>query len=232
MTQMRLLFHVHTRQSLDAWIVPGAIVRHARENGIGMVIVTDHDSHLGSVACGAIGSGGSIRFPMSAEYKSTAGDIICAFLEHPIRTREPLGIVEETHAQGGLVIIPHPFKNSRFSDSVLEAADLIEIFNSRCTDEQNARAAAAARDLAKPGLAGADAHLRSELGLAVNEFDVSGTQDWRSVILTAPRTFTTTKTTLRAIRRSQMISACRQAKPIMFAKNLVRWVQASPSATP
>jgi len=228
----RLLLHVHTRRSYDAWITPGAIVEFARARGIGMVIVTDHDSHLGSVSCAEAAGDGSVQFPLSAEYKSTAGDIICAFLQNPVKRRDPLDMIRETHDQGGLVILPHPFKGSRFSDSVFEQADVIEVFNARCSNDDNTRAADLARSLAKPGLAGADAHLCFELSLALNEFESTEAADWREVILTAPRTLVTEKTTVRAIRRSQMLKAGRRLQPVEFAKHLIRWAQASPDTTP
>ena len=228
----RLLFHVHTHHSADGWISPRQIAEYAKANGIGMVIVTDHDTHLGASSCAALNLEGTVKFPLSAEYRSSNGDMISTFLSRPIRSRDPLGIIDETHDQGGLVILPHPFRGSRFSDKVFERADLIETFNARCSDDQNSRAADTAQALSKPGIAGADAHLFSELGLAVNDFEPNDSDDWRSMMLTSHRTFAITKTTVRAIRISQMLKAGRQMRPIIFAKNLVRWAQASPSETP
>ena len=228
---LRLLFHVHTRRSLDGWIKPEQIVRFAEQNGLGAVIVTDHHTHLGSQDCASL-SAGSVEFPLSAEYRSTAGDVVCAFLTGPVTSREPLEMIAETHAQEGIVILPHPYKGSRFADAVFEQADVIEVFNARCSDEDNARARATAEALGKPMIAGADAHTFAELGLVVNEFEVPEPADWRSVLLTAPRTFRTAKTTVRTIRKSQMVKATRQMRPVKFAKNLIRWMQASPDQTP
>ena len=229
---LRVLFHVHTRYSADAWIKPEEILRHALAHNIGMVIVTDHDSHEGAAACARVSEGTAVTCPLAAEYRSDAGDMIATFLRTAVKTRDPLGIIQETHAQGGLVIIPHPFQRRPFPDRVLEGADLIEIFNSRCSAEQNARALDAAHQLGKPGIAGADAHFVNELGLAWNEFDCQPGADPQTILRSTPRIPHASQTTLRAIRNSQLLKAAREFRAIMAAKQLVRMLQAGPTKTP
>lgn len=230
--RLRLLAHVHTKRSADAWITPRQIVTFARQSRIDAVIVTDHDTHLGSLDCARSAGESGPFFPMAAEYRSTSGDMIAAFLSHPIATRDPLGIIAETHAQDGLIILPHPFKYSRFSDAVFEQCDLIEIFNARTSDSDNARAADAARTLGKPAVVGSDAHLTSEFGLAINEFIAPTGFGWPEILLTAIREFQMSKATVRAIRASQMIKACRRGRPLLLAKSIVRWAQADKSEQP
>lgn len=227
----RVLAHVHTRRSSDASISARQIVDYARTHSIDAVIVTDHNTHLGSTDCAELSGDGPL-FPMSAEYKSTSGDIIAACLSRPLLQREPMALIQEAHAQGALIILPHPYRGSHFSDRILEEADIIEVFNSRCSDELNARALATAQALGKPGIVGADAHLAHELGLALNEYDAPLTADLRSILFSSWQAAKTEHTTMRSIRRSQMIKARRRMRPILFAKNLVRWVQSSPTATP
>lgn len=227
----RVLSHVHTRRSHDAWITPAQIVRYAREADIDVVLVTDHNTHWGSLDCQRVAETGGPVFPMCAEYRSLAGDIIAAFLKSPIPTHDPMGIIEEAHTQGGLVILPHPFKGSCFSDDVFESADIIETFNPRCTHEQNRRAEDTARQLGKPALAGSDAHFVAELGLTLNTFENRG-GDLQKLLLTGARSFHTDYTTRRRIRRSQMLKSVRRAQPLAFAKNVVRWLQAGRSETP
>ena len=227
-----LLFHVHTRYSFDSWLSPRRIIASARAAGLDAVVVTDHDTHLGSLTCARLAAERGPLFPAAAEYKSTAGDMISVFLTKAITTREPLGIIEETHAQGGLVVLPHPFKNARFADAVFEQCDLIETFNARTSDTDNARAEEAARSLGKPTIAGADAHLARELGFVINEFDVPPDWPWKRVLLTGSRSAVTTKTTLRNLRLSQMIKSCRSVQPIRFANHAARWLLASASDQP
>ncbi len=228
--ELRVLFHVHTRRSFDAWITPRQILTHAVNSAIDVVIVTDHDTHLGSLDCQELAGGSGSTFPMAAEYRSSAGDMIAAYISLPITTRDPLGIIDETHAQGGIVILPHPFKHSRFADAVFERADLIEVFNARCSDSQNSRARATAESLNKAMIAGSDAHLQSELGLALNR--LTRGLDSKATLLSAERKFETSKTTLRSIRKSQMLKAIRKVQPVTFAKSAVRWIQAHPTDTP
>jgi len=231
-SRRRLLFHVHTRRSFDSNMEPESIVAFARTHQIDLVIVSDHDDHRGAETCAGLVTGAGPLFPLAAEYKSTMGDMIAMFITKPIRARDPLGIIEETHAQGGLVVLPHPFKFSRFSDEVFARSDLIETFNARTSDKRNALARDVARRLNKPTVAGVDAHLQRELGLVVNEFEAPDDWDWRRVLLEAPRSAVQEKTTLRNIRTSAMISAIKRRRPRRFVKHLVRWIQASSTATP
>lgn len=208
------------------------IVGFARRYSIDLVLVTDHESHLGSLDCQVVAGPAGPVFPLCAEYRSTSGDLIAAFLTSPIASRDPLTIIEETHRQGGVVLVPHPYKNSRFADAVFERADLIEIFNARCSDEENSRAQETATALAKPGLAGPDAHFARELGLAVNIFTGAVSNDLTRTLLDGNRSFEIHKTTKRRIRQSQMLKAARLRRPISFVKNAIRWLEASHTETP
>jgi hypothetical protein len=231
-TSLRLLSHVHTRRSADAWLTPRQIVAFARAAQIDVVLVTDHDSHMGSVDCQRLAGEHGPVFPVSAEYRSTQGDMIATLLSGPIKSREPRAIIAETHEQGGLVILPHPYKASRFADEIFELADLIEIYNARSSDEQNARAAATAEALRKPTLASPDAHLQRELGLALNEFVAVEGRELRDALLHSERRFVTGKTTMRAIHHSQILKSMRRLQPIRFAKGMVRWFQVSADDQP
>ena len=231
-SSLRLLSHVHTRRSADAWMSPKQIIAFARTAKIDVVLVTDHDSHMGSVDCQRLAGEQGPVFPISAEYRSTQGDMIATLLSGPIKSRDPRGIIAETHEQGGLVILPHPYKNSRFADEIFELADLIETHNARSSDEQNYRAAATAKALNKPALVGPDAHLYRELGLALNELAGAQGCDLRDVLLHSERQFTTGKTTMRAIHQSQMLKSMRRLQPIRFAKGMIRWFQVTADDQP
>ncbi len=229
---LRLLSHVHTRRSADAWMTPRQIIGFARTARIDVVLVTDHDTHMGSVDCQRLAGEQGPLFPISAEYRSTQGDMIATLLTRPIKSRDPRGIIAETHEQGGLVILPHPYKNSRFADEIFELADLIEIYNARSSDEQNFRAATTAKALNKPTLVSPDAHLYRELGLALNEFTGAGGRDLHDALLYSERRFVTGKTTMRVIHQSQMLKSMRRLQPIRFAKGMIRWFQATADDQP
>ncbi len=211
---------------------PELIVAFARRFKIDMVIVADHDDHRGAERCAELSGDDGPLFPLAAEYKSTSGDMIAMFLNEPIVSRDPIGIIEETHAQGGLVALPHPFKYSNFDDEVFRRTDIIEAFNARTSDRRNANATQIAQQLGKPTLAGADAHLKRELDRALNEFEAPDDWDWKRVLMDASRTARVKKTTIRNIRASAMISAAKRQRPVTLVKNFVRWVQVSSTATP
>jgi hypothetical protein len=227
----RLLFHVHTKRSYDSLLSPKHILAFAHRHSIDAVIVADHDTHLGAADCRSLTGNDGPFIPLAAEYKSTAGDIIAAFISHPIASRDPRDIIAETHAQGGLVILPHPMRYSNFADHVYEQCDLIETFNSRTRDADNERAAQIAEQLGKPALAGPDAHLRSELPLALNEYDVPADWDWQRILLSATPRMIGRKTSLRSVYSTQMIKACRRGCPLLLAKSLIRWTATPPRKT-
>lgn len=218
----RLLFHVHTWRSFDSLLSPRRIVAFARRGRFDAVIVTDHGSHLGARDVARAAGDDGPYVPLAAEYKSTAGDMICVFLTQPVVSRDPLGIIEETHAQGGLVILPHPFRYSDFSDDVFARCDLIETFNARTPDSDNARAADIAAALNKPTIAGPDAHVGHEMTLVTCEYDVPPDWDWKRILLNKPPRVTAQKTPWRDIRLSQLYKGLRRVRPILVAKSLIR----------
>ncbi|HUU46669.1 MAG TPA: PHP domain-containing protein [Acidobacteriota bacterium] len=220
----RLLFHVHTRRSFDSLLSPRRIVVFARQHHFDAVIVTDHGTHLGAAdVARAAGDAGPL-FPLAAEYKSTSGDMIAVFITQPVMSRDPLGIIEETHAQGGLVILPHPLRYSHFADEVFERCDLIETFNARTPDADNARAAQIAAALNKPTIAGPDAHIGCEMALVTSEYDVPTDWDWKRILLNAQPRVTAQKSAWRNIRLSQLYKGCRRVRPVLVAKSLIRLI--------
>ncbi|MDP3685847.1 MAG: PHP-associated domain-containing protein, partial [bacterium] len=101
------------------------------------------------------------------------GEVIGLFLKEKIsQGQQARDVVQEIRAQGGLVYLPHPFDLFRtkrwpetFRATLLQTADIIEIFNARSlTHGPGRRAEAAAVQLGKVACAGADAHFPQEIG--------------------------------------------------------------------
>ncbi|HSH00624.1 MAG TPA: PHP domain-containing protein, partial [candidate division Zixibacteria bacterium] len=223
----RLLHHVHTRRSHDSLMSPEDILAFARRHAIDAVLVTDHDTHLGAADCRALIGPDDPLIPLAAEYKSTQGDMICAFIREPITSRDPMTIIRETHRQDGLVILPHPFRFSDFSHEVLAACDAIEVFNARTPAALNTRAHEAAQQLGKAMIAGPDAHRSVELPLALNEYEVPADWDWPTILRNATPQMITRYTRRRDIYFGQVVKSCRQVRPILFGKSLIRWLGAA-----
>jgi predicted metal-dependent phosphoesterase TrpH len=225
--EFRCLFHLHTRHSFDSLLSPHKIVARARELKVDALIVTDHNSLDGSLDTKRASQGNPPLVIVAAEYQSEKGDIIGLFLQEEIRSRESNVIVRQIHEQGGLVVLPHPFKGHKLDDHLLSAVDIVETFNSRCSPEENNQARQLAEDWKLPGIAGADAHCFSELGTALNGYSGAcprNEAELRTLLLHAPRQVTTQRASPLCRPYSQLIKAVKTRNADLFfyqAKRLV-----------
>jgi predicted metal-dependent phosphoesterase TrpH len=220
---IRCLFHVHTRHSFDSLLAPRTILARARRMQADLLIVTDHDSKRGSDDVATLAEGNP-RFVLRAgEYKTEKGDLIGLFLKDEIASRTSNEVVREIHSQGGLVVLPHPFKAHKLDDELLSEVDLIETNNSRCSEAQNNSAAALALHLGKPVIGGCDAHCAGEIGAVVTEFACQPPDDehsLRAVLLSAPRNIIARKVSRAYQPYSQLIKAWKTRNPLLFAYQL------------
>ena len=217
---LRCLFHVHTRRSFDSLLRPAAIVNRARKAGADLLIVTDHDSKGGSEDVAEIAGGNPPFVIVAGEYKTDKGDIIGLFLTEEIVSRNSNEVLCRIRQQGGLTVLPHPFKGHKLDEELLSQIDLIETYNARCTTSQNEAAVALAARLQKPVIGGCDAHCGGEIGAVLTEFACDpprNEQDLRIALLAAPRTIVS-KTVSRIYQPySQLIKACKTRNPLLFA---------------
>lgn len=167
---MKLLFHVHTNNSFDSLLKPKRIIDYAVKNGVGALAITDHETIQGSVEAAnyVLLHNLSIKIIIGAEYFSSCGDIIGLFLKQEINEQNAEKLIDEIHRQGGIAVLPHPFKSHSLTTEILQKIDVIETFNSRCSIEQNSKAKDLAIKYNKPSLSGNDAHLGTELALCHN----------------------------------------------------------------
>jgi predicted metal-dependent phosphoesterase TrpH len=173
MSGWSFVVHVHTRHSFDSLVEPAALAAQAERLGIDVLAVTDHDTWQGGLATreAAEAAGLKLRVVLASEASTNQGDLIGMFL-----TREPyesssLRFCDEVHAQGGLVLLPHPYRWHKLDEALLSRVDLIEVFNARTPRMDNARAVALAEERRLPALVGPDAHRLAELDLARVEFE-------------------------------------------------------------
>jgi len=221
---LRCLAHIHTRFSFDSWLSPHKILARARRSGADVLIVTDHNTILGSAEVHRLAQGNPRFTVIAAEYKTEKGDVIGLFLKAEITARQSGEVMDEIHKQGGLVLLPHPYKGHKLDDELLAKVDLIETFNARCSSEENAKAEELSRTLNKPGLAGCDAHCAPELQAVVNEFEaVAATEhDLRRSLLTSPRRIQIQPVSRIYQPYSQMIKACKTRDARLFLSQIKR----------
>ena len=221
----RCLFHVHTRHSFDSLLAPETILDRARAMNVDVLIVTDHETMNGARDV-RIRSNGNPKFAvMAAEYKTEKGDIIGLFLRQEIRTRNSGEVMAEIHAQDGLVVLPHPYKGHKLDNELLEHVDLIEVHNSRCSEEENRSARELSQKLNLPSLGGADAHCAGELAAALNEFSAELPTDeaaLRHCLLTGRREIKTQRVSGAFRPYSQVIKSIKTRDPLLFLSQMKR----------
>jgi len=166
--------HVHTAYSKDSASGVAAVLRTARDVGLGAIAIADHNTIAGALAAKKL-AGKDIFVVVAEEIKTRQGEVIGLFLEEEIPAgldfNETLGLIK---AQGGLIYVPHPFDGLHSTPSYrllvdnVHRIDAVEIFNARlAVPAFNVRAE---RFAAKYGIAagaGSDAHVLQGLGTAM-----------------------------------------------------------------
>ncbi len=173
---VRVDCHLHTVASGDAVLTLEQLAVRARESGLDVVCVTDHNET--SAAFAAAGRDLGVRIVVGEEIRTPDGDLIGLFLTERIPYVLPVAeVVARIRAQGGLVYVPHPFDLARSSlGEVLPGlceqgdVDVVEVFNAKIADQAlNDQAAALAAAYSLPGGAGSDAHDAAGVGAAYLE---------------------------------------------------------------
>lgn len=219
-TRKRIIFHLHTRHSVDSNLAPRDIVAFAAANGIQVLAPTDHHSIRGAREIRELGAEHGIETIIGAEFSTDHGDIIGLFIEEDIFARKAQEVIEEIHAQGGLAILPHPYRHHHLTDQVLDSVDGIEVFNARLTEQLNRLAGELAALLKKPFFYGADAHLLPELGLVRTEVEVHGGEPLRAAVARGLHPVQLQATRPAHIYRSKMIASARRRTPIRYLRSL------------
>lgn len=187
--------HLHTRRSFDSLADPREIVKEALRWRLDFISVCDHDNLVGSQevseAAAEMGVSDRLTVLVGAEYLSHDGDLVCLGIESPIETREPAELISATHAQGGLVILPHPYRGHHNIERLAAAVDMIEAINVRCTSEEDRKAGELAERFGKPAVCGSDAHMIHQVAHCTIEFegrwDLTDLKAVAEMLLNAPR---------------------------------------------
>ena len=156
--------HIHSRYSHDSLMRPGRILKKAKKVGLTGVAITDHDTIQGSIEARRLEKEIGVTVISGVEILTDSGDIIGFLVNEEIRSRGWDEVVDEIRGQGGVVVLPHPYRSHQNVFEHAKAVDLIEIWNARCTVEQNEKALQLAGRLRKPGIYGSDAHTYAEIG--------------------------------------------------------------------
>ncbi|HTY09437.1 MAG TPA: PHP domain-containing protein [Bacteroidota bacterium] len=214
-----LAFHIHTSASYDCFASPATVLHYCRDHKIQSICVTDHDTIQGSIQVAKLAKEYGIQVIIGAEYHTEIGDIIGLFLQEEITSRKSIEVIRMIKGQGGISVLPHPFQSHTLNDEILNAVDVIEVFNSRCGSEQNARSLELARRLDKPMVAGADAHFTSDIMDCVISFSID-----RELIpndfLSTPRSWAAVSTNPLRMRLSQVTKSVKTNNPSLMVSSV------------
>jgi predicted metal-dependent phosphoesterase TrpH len=212
---MLLDLHLHTRFSPDCLSAPDDVLSAAKQKGLSGIAVTDHDELQGAFEVRDRNRDASFEVIVGCEITTEAGDIIGLFLKERVKSRRPLDVIGEIHAQGGLALLPHPFHRRPPREEIVRAVDLLEVFNARSSPEENRRAEELATRTGKPAVCGSDAHFPSDIGTC--KVFVEGT-DTRAALLHGTRVLNRAYSPRYRTSASQVIKAWRHGRYLDIPK--------------
>lgn len=170
-SEMKFDLHIHSKYSRDGVLEPEEIVRIARQKGLSGIAITDHNTIRGGQEAKQYETT-DFKVIVGAEIMTEKGEISGLFLSQEIKSRNFNEVIAEIKAQGGMIMVPHPFDRLRrsafhISGEYASLVDTIEGFNSRCIfQSDNTRALEFAAQYGLPVMGGSDAHYANEIGLA------------------------------------------------------------------
>ena len=161
----RFDLHIHSKYSYDSFLNPETIIKVAKRKGLNGVAVTDHGTIKGGLATREINKDVDFEVIVGSETETEYGDVLGLFLSREIRSGKFTEVCEEIKAQGGLVVLAHPFRKGKtLSESLLQYIDFVEGFNARSPRSLNLKAQELAKVFKMPVVAGSDAHMPFEIG--------------------------------------------------------------------
>lgn len=176
-------FHIHTHYSIDSAIQPRSVIKVAKEKGLSGIAITDHNTIKGGLEVAKQNDLDDFFVVVGAEIRTKLCEITGLFLNEEVSADDPFSVIDEIEDQGGLTVLPHPFRSpliprlivqKKIPISLIRRVDAIEVLNSRTSSVCNERAFLLATKMNKPMVAGSDAHFYPEIGnvrVAISPFD-------------------------------------------------------------
>lgn len=179
---MRVAAHLHTSHSWDSWLSPRRLVRTLVDAGVELALITDHDSFAGSLEAQEYiaREGIDMMVPTAAEIRTEVGDVVLVLPTADVPPASTLktfdGLCETASRLQGLIWLPHPYRHHPVESlpALASASDVIEVFNARCDERENALAAELCAEHGKVPAFGMDAHGAAEAGRWSVEYDRAG----------------------------------------------------------
>lgn len=168
--------HIHSAYSFDSLTRPQAIAEQALKKGLDGIAITDHNVFRINWAKLQSEYPELIIIPGTEIGAAGVGDILCYFIKEEITSKDPFEVIKQTHEQGGIATLAHPFHHGRtlesYPDQLMELLDAVETGNSHNTINYE-KSIELAHRYSKPCTGGSDAHFANEIGNGYTLLDIS-----------------------------------------------------------
>lgn len=185
--------HIHTIYSYDGTASVPAVLARAKQIGLDVIAITDHDEIAGSLKALELAPAYGLEVIPALEVTTAEGDLLALNITENIpRDRPLIETVLKVGELGGFCIAPHPMAGglgmkSLSAYSILKALRnpdvaqtliAIETYNATVIDRMSNRYARILADRLDIGqTASSDAHVLEAIGLGATEFDGCTAQD-------------------------------------------------------
>lgn len=224
---MRAITHIHTERSWDSRVQAGRLADVLTRHHIELALVCDHNDFGGSLALRSLAAarGLDLLVPVAAEIRTDRGDVIVVFDHGEPPPVDALlawpRLRDEVRRRGGLIWLPHPYQSHTGVEELASDADVIEVFNARCSRRQNEQAVDLCERHGAVPAYGADAHRLTEVGRFVVDYEPA------SSVVGALRTAPTCQQPVPARRSdvmaAEVINGVTRRRPALVGYNLLRW---------
>ena len=168
--------HIHSSYSADSWMSPRTILSRARRAGLSLIAITDHGTIRGALEAQRLAPSFGMMVVLGTEIRTDRGDLIGLGITGEIQETGWEDTIRAIRSQGGVAVLPHPYRGHDVMEELAREVDLIEVWNGRCTSRENRDALDLARRTGRGMLLGSDAHMPSEIGRVKFRLEVPG---WR-----------------------------------------------------
>jgi predicted metal-dependent phosphoesterase TrpH len=227
---MRAITHIHTKHSWDSRLQVASLTSELSKLDVSLALVADHDTFEGSIALARHVSQRDlgIQVPIAAEIRTDQGDVIAVFEDDSdlpaigsLKSAKEIRSVVIDH--GGLVWLPHPYRGHQEVESIAGHCDVVEVFNARCSVKKNERGEALCDAFGATPAYGADAHLRSELGQVIVEYQPAGTL--LETLSGKPQPVVTRRTPKSNVMAAEVINGVKVRRPLLAAYFIIRYAK-------
>lgn len=163
--------HCHSIYSSDGHAPVECMLSYAKNNGLGAIAITDHNTSKGSMLAVRLSKQYDIIVIPGIEIDSDdeKGQIVALGTNESF-SGNMLDVIDKIHTAGGIAVAAHPFGGMGSpafrNKELIKKLDAVEAFNGLAFSWQNEKALKLARRLKKPVTSGSDAHTLEELGTA------------------------------------------------------------------